>query len=96
MTQDALARLRTARGHLDAVIRMVEDGRYCIDVLHQVRAVQGALDRSRRSLLDNHLRTCMAQAHAHGGYDEVVTELLDALLGEGAPKQRAAACLAEA
>ena len=49
---ETLNRLRSARGHLDAVIRMVEDDRYCIDVLHQIRAVQGALDRSRRALLD--------------------------------------------
>lgn len=84
--EDTLRRLRGARGHLDAVIRMVEADRYCIDVLHQIGAVQGALDRSRRALLDNHLRTCVADAYTAGTHDAVVTELLDALDGSGAPR----------
>jgi CsoR family transcriptional regulator, copper-sensing transcriptional repressor len=87
-SEETLRRLRSARGHLDAVVRMVEDDRYCIDVLHQIRAVQGALDRSRRALLVAHLRTCVADAYATGGYDPVVTELLDALLGSGSPRTR--------
>ncbi len=83
---DSLRRLRSARGHLDAVIRMVEDGRYCIDVLHQISAVQGALGRSRRALLDTHLRTCVADAYAAGAHEPVVAELLDAMIGSGAPR----------
>ena len=88
-SEETLRRLRSARGHLDAVIRMVENDRYCIDVLHQIRAVQGALDRSRRALLDAHLRTCVADAYATGAYDPVVTELLDAMLDSGSPRPRA-------
>lgn len=84
--EETLGRLRSARGHLDAVIRMAEDERYCIDVLHQIRAVQGALDRSRRALLDNHLRTCVADAFAAGAHEPVIAELLDAFLGSGAPR----------
>ena len=87
-SEETLRRLRGARGHLDAVIRMVEADRYCIDVLHQIRAVQGALDRSRRALLDKHLRTCVADAYATGAYDPVVTELVDAMLGSGSPRPR--------
>ena len=84
--EETLRRLRSARGHLDAVIRMAEDERYCIDVLHQIRAVQGALDRSRRALLDNHLRTCVADAFAAGAHEPVIAELVDAFLGSGAPR----------
>ena len=87
-SEETLRRLRSARGHLDAVIRMVENDRYCIDVLHQIRAVQGALDRSRRALLEGHLRTCVADAYTAGGYGPVVTELLDAMLGSGSPRTR--------
>ncbi|MEX2134493.1 MAG: metal-sensing transcriptional repressor, partial [Acidimicrobiia bacterium] len=57
-------RLRSARGHLDGVINMVEDDRYCIDVLHQLSAVQGALDRVRRDILEAHLRGCVPEAVA--------------------------------
>ena len=74
-------RLRSARGHLDGVIRMVEDDRYCIDVLHQLSAVQGALDRARRDILEAHLRGCVPEAVAEGRVDDVVDELLAATFG---------------
>ncbi|EQD58814.1 protein containing DUF156, partial [mine drainage metagenome] len=53
--RDALQQLRSTRGHLDAVIRMVEDGRYCVDVLHQVRAVESGLAHAGRAILSGHL-----------------------------------------
>jgi CsoR family transcriptional regulator, copper-sensing transcriptional repressor len=90
--QQALTRLRSARGHLDAVMRMVEDDRYCIDVIHQIRAVQGGLDRSRRGMLENHLRTCLPDAYARGEHEQTVTELLDAVLGGGVPRADRSRC----
>lgn len=74
-------RLRTARGHLDGVIRMVEDDRYCIDVLHQLGAVQGALDRVRRDILEAHLRGCVPEAVVEGRVDDIVDELMAATFG---------------
>ena len=74
-------RLRTARGHLNGVIRMVEEDRYCIDVLHQLSAVQGALDRVRREVLEAHLRGCVPEAVAEGQVDDIVDELLTAVFG---------------
>ncbi|HLF42981.1 MAG TPA: metal-sensitive transcriptional regulator [Acidimicrobiia bacterium] len=74
-------RLRTARGHLDGVIRMVDEDRYCIDVLHQLSAVQGALDRVRREVLEAHLRGCVPEAVAEGRIDDIVDELLTAMFG---------------
>ncbi len=74
-------RLRSARGHLDGVIRMVEEDRYCIDVLHQLSAVQGALDRVRRDILEAHLRGCVPEAVAEGRVDDVVDELMAATFG---------------
>ncbi|MBA2282763.1 MAG: metal-sensing transcriptional repressor, partial [Acidimicrobiia bacterium] len=50
-------RLKTARGHLDAVIRMVEDDTYCPDLMKQLSAVQGSLERASRIVLQNHLET---------------------------------------
>lgn len=78
---DALKRLGNARGHLDGVIRMLEDDRYCIDVVHQIDAVQAALNRARESVVDEHLRTCVRDAYAEGRVDDVADELMGALFG---------------
>lgn len=74
-------RLRSARGHLDAVIRMADEDRYCIDLLHQISAVQGALDRVRQEMLETYLRGCLPQAALDGNTDEVVEELMAAVFG---------------
>ena len=74
-----LNRLKTARGHLDAVVRMVEDEAYCPDVMKQLSAVQGSLERASRLVLRNHLETCVAAAMQAGRVDEIVNELMEAL-----------------
>jgi DNA-binding FrmR family transcriptional regulator len=79
------ARLQTARGHLDSVIRMVDEDRYCIDVLHQISAVQGALDRIRREIFESHVRSCVPERVLAGNVDEVAKELVGAAFG-AAPK----------
>jgi len=74
-----LNRLKTARGHLDAVVRMVEVDEYCPDVMKQLSAVQGSLERASRVVLRNHLETCVAAAMAAGRTDEILDELMEAL-----------------
>src|ERR671911_1667133 len=74
-----LNRLKTARGHLDAVVRMVENEAYCPDVMKQLSAVQGSLERASRLVLRNHLETCVAAAMQAGRVDEIVDELMEAL-----------------
>ncbi len=74
-----LNRLKTARGHLEAVLRMVEDDAYCVDVMKQLSAVQGSLERANRAVLQNHLETCVATAMREGRTEEIVGELMDAL-----------------
>jgi DNA-binding FrmR family transcriptional regulator len=74
-----LNRLKTARGHLDAVIRMVSDDVYCPDLMKQLSAVQGSLERASRIVLRNHLETCVASAMVAGRTDEIVEELMEAL-----------------
>ena len=49
--QAARQRLRTAQGHLDAVLRMVDADRYCVDILHQLSAVEAAITRARRDIV---------------------------------------------
>ncbi|MEA2900537.1 MAG: CsoR family transcriptional regulator, copper-sensing transcriptional repressor [Actinomycetota bacterium] len=72
-------RLRSARGHVDAVIRMVEDDTYCVDVMKQLSAVQGSLEAASRTMLRNHLETCVAAAMKAGRTTEIVDELMQAL-----------------
>ena len=72
-------RLKTARGHLDGVVRMVEEGAYCPDVMKQLSAVQGSLERASRLVLRHHLETCVAAAMQAGRTSQVVDELMEAL-----------------
>jgi DNA-binding FrmR family transcriptional regulator len=77
--QDALNRMKTVRGHLDAIIRMVETDEYCVDVMKQVSAVQASLERVNRLVLKNHLETCFSEAVAEGRAEAAVSELVDAV-----------------
>lgn len=74
-------RLRSAQGHLEGVIRMVAEDRYCVEVLQQLTAVDGAIQRARREILESHLRGCVPEAMAAGRIDEAVEELVGAALG---------------
>ena len=77
--RSVLNRLKTARGHLDGVIRMVESDAYCPEVMKQLSAVQGSLERASRLVLRNHLETCVAAAMQAGRTEEIVDELMEAL-----------------
>jgi CsoR family transcriptional regulator, copper-sensing transcriptional repressor len=61
-TSDVLRRLRRIEGQVRGVAGMVEDERYCIDVLQQISAAQAALDMVALALVDNHTRHCVLGA----------------------------------
>jgi CsoR family transcriptional regulator, copper-sensing transcriptional repressor len=77
--QAVLNRLKTVRGHLDGIIRMVESDAYCVDVMKQVSAVQSSLERANRVMLHNHLETCFSAAVLDGRGQTAIDELVDAL-----------------
>lgn len=58
----ALNKLKTARGQIDGIIKMIESDRYCIDISTQVLSVIGLLKKSNLDILDGHLRTCVTDA----------------------------------
>ena len=60
--EEVIRRLKTAEGHLRGVQRMVEDDAYCIDVIHQIQAVQAALNKISTDILDHHLNSCLITA----------------------------------
>jgi len=64
---DLLRRLRRVEGQVRGIAQMVEDGRYCIDVLTQVSAATKALQSVAIGLFDDHLRHCVAEAVSEGG-----------------------------
>lgn len=77
-----ITRLKRIGGQVDGVIRMIEDDRYCIDVLTQIAAVQAALGKVGHEVLERHMQTCVAQAMESGDPAErerVVQELMDVL-----------------
>jgi CsoR family transcriptional regulator, copper-sensing transcriptional repressor len=81
--RDALLRLKTVRGHLEGVIRLVEAEAYCPELMKQVAAAQASLERVNRILLQNHLETCVTEAIQAGGGSAKIAELIDALRYNG-------------
>lgn len=69
------ARLAKAIGHLVSVQKMVDDEKYCIDVLTQMKAVQAALDRTAQLILKQHLNTCVVEAVKADDSERVMEEL---------------------
>ncbi len=55
-------RVNRIRGQIDGIERMIEDRRYCVDIVHQVKAVQSALDGLKNQILETHLRSCVTTA----------------------------------
>ena len=70
-------RLKIARGHLDKVISMMDDDTYCIDVMHQMQAVESGLKETGNLLLENHLKTCVADAISKGNAEETISEVME-------------------
>lgn len=76
----ATQRLRSAKGHLEGVLRMLEDENvYCVDVLKQIKAVNGALAKINESVLRSHIRDHVATAAQRGDTQHIVDELMEAL-----------------
>jgi DNA-binding FrmR family transcriptional regulator len=74
-----LARLRRVEGQVRGIEKMVQDDRYCIDVLTQISAIQAALDKVALGLLDGHTRHCMHEGAADGRADEMANEMMAAV-----------------
>ncbi len=67
---DAIHRMKSISGHLNGIVRMLEEDRYCIDVIKQIQAIQTALSRVSEEVLDAHLKTCVATAVQGSDADE--------------------------
>jgi DNA-binding FrmR family transcriptional regulator len=81
MQQDqTMKRLKTIEGHLRGVIRMSEEGAYCIDIIRQIQAVQAALNKVSTGILEDHLNSCVTTAirgEDPGERERVLKEITD-------------------
>ena len=77
--QEALNLLKTARGQLDAVIRMTEEERYCVDIAIQISATDKILKKANLAILKNHIETCVRESFAEGNHEEKLDEVIHIL-----------------
>jgi DNA-binding FrmR family transcriptional regulator len=82
--QILIRRLAKAGGQLFSVQKMVQDELYCIDVLNQLKAVQGAIDKIAQLILKEHLDTCFVDAVKRDDSQRVMDELWNLLKAESA------------
>lgn len=69
-------RIKIAKGHLEKILQMVENGEYCIDIINQSRAVQNALKEVDYLLLENHLQTCVVDFVKRGEVKKSTEEIM--------------------
>ena len=77
---DALKRLSYIEGHLSGIRKMLEEDKYCVDVLKQTFAVRRAIEKMESILLEGHLHSCVVEGIKEGREDQVVGELTDLYL----------------
>lgn len=78
--QSSLNRLKRIEGQVRGIGRMIEEDRYCIDILHQIQAVKAAIARAESEILKDHAAHCVAEAITSGNkkaQKEKVSELVD-------------------
>ena len=75
--RDALKRLAYIDGHLSGIRRMVEEDKYCVDVLKQTFAVRRAIQKLESVMLEGHLHSCVIDGVKEGREDQVLGELME-------------------
>ncbi|HXG31000.1 MAG TPA: metal-sensitive transcriptional regulator [Thermodesulfobacteriota bacterium] len=75
-----LRRLKSIEGHIRGIQKMVEDDRYCIDIIKQILAVKSAVDKVSAMILKGHLENCVTTAirsNKQAERERVITEIID-------------------
>lgn len=71
--------LKTARGQIDGILRMVEEDRYCMEISQQLMATEAILNKANKEILTAHLKSCVTNARIDAEREEKVDELVDML-----------------
>jgi DNA-binding FrmR family transcriptional regulator len=77
--KDVINLLKTSRGQMEGIIKMLEEGRYCVDISKQILSVQALLKKANLKIIDQHIKHCVRQAFAEGNGDEKVNEVMELL-----------------
>jgi len=71
--------LKTARGQIDGILKMVEEDRYCMDISNQVMAAEAMLRKTNREIIKAHMKGCIKEALENGDDDKKIDEFLEIL-----------------
>ena len=74
--QEVLKRLNYIEGHLGGIRKMIEEDKYCVDILRQTYAVRKAIEKLEALLVEGHLQSCVPEGIARGNGDEIIAELV--------------------
>ena len=80
--EDEIVRLKKIEGQIRGIQKMIDEKRYCIDILTQISSVRGALKRVEENVLERHIRGCVNRSFEEGDgsdRDKKITEVLEAL-----------------
>lgn len=69
--------LKTARGQLDGILKMIEDDRYCMDISNQVMATEAILRKANKEILKAHMKGCVRAAIDNGDGEQKIDELVE-------------------
>lgn len=75
----ALQSLKTAKGQIEATIKMIEDGRYCVDVSNQILAAQSLLKKADLLIIKQHMNHCVREAFEQDKGSEKIDEFMELL-----------------
>ncbi len=67
--------LKTARGQIDGILKMIEDDRYCVEISNQIIATEAILHKANREVLHAHIDVCLMEAVASGNSEEKLQEI---------------------
>lgn len=71
-----LHRIKIIKGHLESIEKMIEEDKYCVDIIHQSRAVQSALKKLDLLIMEGHLKGCVVHQIQNGEEERTTEELL--------------------
>jgi len=77
--KELINRLKRIEGQVRGLQRMVNEEKYCVDILHQINAVQGGLKNVGLKILDKHVHGCVQRAVKNEEGDEIIDELMEVL-----------------
>ena len=75
----ALQALKTSKGQIEGIIKMMEDGRYCVDISNQIIAAQALLKKANLLILKQHMHHCVMEAVKQDNGDEKIDEIIELL-----------------